>query len=249
MDKRAFIGTMALGVLAVRRGARAQPARRVYRIGILGHGLRSEFSGPQPGSPPVNALLRRLGELGYVFGEHFVTEPRGSEGKPGRFPGLAVELVRLQVDVIVAAGGTLAALKQATATIPIVMAASDDPVAEGLVQSLGHPGGIFTGLSHQRAETTGKRLQLLKELVPGAVPVAVLWEPSGALSWREADAAAHARVWTLLSLQIRSANELQMAFKTATDARAGGLLVITGEIAYPHRQRIAELAADRKSVV
>lgn len=243
MDKRAFIGTIALGALAVGRVARAQPARRVYRIGILGHGLRSEFSGPQPRSPPVNALLRRLGELGYVYGEHFVTEPRGSEGKPGRFPGLAAELVRLQVDVIVAAGGTLAALKQVTATIPIVMAAGSDPVAEGLVQSLGHPGGNFTGLSHQRTETTGKRLELLKELVPGAAPVAVLWEPSGVLSWQEADAAARARVWKLLSLQIRSASELEVAFKKATDARAGSLLVLTGEIAYPHRQRIVDLAA------
>ena len=243
MDKRAFIGTMALGALAVRRVARAQPARRVYRIGILGHGLRSEFSGPQPLSPPVNALLGRLGELGYVYGEHFVTEPRGSEGKPGRFPALAAELVRLQLDVIVAAGATLTALKQASATIPIVMAASSDPVAEGLVQSLGHPGGNFTGLSHQSSETTGKRLELLKELVPGPSPVAVLWEPSGALSWREAEAAARARVWKLLSLQIRSVSALQGAFKTATDARAGSLLVLTGEIAYPHRQQIVELAA------
>lgn len=135
------------------------------------------------------------------------------------------------------------ALKQVTATIPIVMAAGSDPVAEGLVQSLGHPGGNFTGLSHQRTETTGKRLELLKELVPGAAPVAVLWEPSGVLSWQEADAAARARVWKLLSLQIRSASELEVAFKKATDARAGSLLVLTGEIAYPHRQRIAELAA------
>ena len=92
-------------------------------------------------------------------------------------------------------------------------------------------------------ETTGKRLELLKELVPGAAPVAVLWDPSIALSWRDADAAASARAWKLLSLQIRSASELQSAFKKATEARAGSLLVITGELEYPHRQRIAELAA------
>ena len=244
MDRRAFIGSFVLGALAVWRVARAQPVRKVYRIGILAHGLSSDFSGPRPRNPAVNALLVGLGELGYVYGEHFVTEPRGSEGKPERFPGLAAELVRLQVDVIVAAGGApCAALKAATATIPIVMAAGSDPVAEGLVQSLGHPGGNFTGLSHQRAETTGKRLELLKELVPGAAPVAVLWEPSGALSWREADAAARARVWKLLSLQIRSASEIEGAFKKATEARAGSLLVLTGEVAYPHRQRIVELAA------
>jgi putative ABC transport system substrate-binding protein len=243
MDRRAFIGSFVLGVLAVPHVARAQPARGFDRIGILGIGLTSDFSGPQPRSPPVNALLRGLGELGYVYGEDFVTEPRGTEGEPERFPGLAAELVRLQVDIIVAAGAALPALKQATATIPIVMAAGADPVAEGLVQSLGHPGGNFTGLSHQQAETTGKRLELLKELVPGTAPVAVLWEPTAASSWQEADAAARARVWKLLSLQIRSASEIQMAFKKATDARAGSLLVLTGEIAYPQRQRIAELAA------
>ena len=244
MDRRAFIGSVVLGALAAWRVAPAQPSRKVYRIGILGHGLSTDFSGPRPRNPAVNALLLGLGELGYVYGEHFVTEPRGSGGKAARFPALVVELVGLHVDVIVAAGGTpCAALKDATATIPIVMAAGGDPVAEGLVQSLGHPGGNFTGLSHQMLETTGKRLELLKELVPGEAPVAVLWDPSIALSWRIADAAARARAWKLLSLQIRSASEIQRAFKKATDARAGSLLVLTGEIEYPHRQRIVEVAA------
>jgi putative ABC transport system substrate-binding protein len=244
MDRRAFIGSFVLGALAVWNVARAQPAPKVYRIGILAHGLSSDFAGPRPRNPAVNALLLGLGELGYVYGEHFVTEPRGSGGEAARFPALAAELVSLHVDVIVAAGGTpCAALKRATATIPIVMAAGGDPVAEGLVQSLAHPGGNFTGLSHQMGETTGKRLELLKELVPGAAPVAVLWDPSIASYWRTADAAAHSRAWKLLSLQIRSAGEIQVAFKKATDARAGSLLVLTGEIEYPHRQRIVEFAA------
>ena len=244
MDRRAFIGSFVLGALAAGRAARAQRSPKVYRIGILGHGLGSDFSGPRPRNPAVNALIVALGELGYVYGETFVTEPRGSGGKAARFPALAAEMVALHVDVIVAAGGPpCAALKQATPTIPIVMAAGTDPVAEGLVQSLAHPGGNFTGLSHSGFETTGKRLELLKELVPGAAPVAVLWEPSGALAWRDAEAAASARAWKLLSLQIRSASEIQVAFKKATGARARSLLVITGELAYPHRQRIVELAA------
>jgi len=244
MDRRAFIGCFVLAALAVRRDGHAQASPKLYRIGILGHGLGSDFSGPQPRNPAVNALVVALGELGYVYGKNFVTEPRGSGGQAARFPALAAELVALHPDVIVAAGGTpCAALKRATAAIPIVMAAGTDPVAEGLVQSLAHPGGNFTGLSHQTLETIGKRLELLKELAPGAAPVAVLWDPSITLSWRHAEAAARARAWKLLSLEIRSASELQLAFTKATEARAGSLLVLTGELEYPHRKQIAELAA------
>src|SRR5713101_8026725 len=111
MDRRAFIGSLGLGTLAVSRAARAQPARKVYRIGFLGsRASTSEMVGPQPRDPFVNALLRGLRELGYVYGEHFVTEPRAPEGKPERYPDLAAELVRLQVDVIVAPGPALPAL-------------------------------------------------------------------------------------------------------------------------------------------
>jgi putative ABC transport system substrate-binding protein len=107
-----------------------------------------------------------LRELGYVYGEHFLTEARGGDGRPERFPSLAAELARLRVDVIVAPGPTLSALKRATSTIPIVMAGALDPVGEGLVKSLGRPGTNFTGFSLQSAETAAKRLELLKELVP-----------------------------------------------------------------------------------
>ena len=163
MDRRAFLGSVVLGALAGPRAAQAQPARKVYRIGILGaRQTTSHLAGPQPRSPEPNALLRALRELGYVYGEHFVTEPRGGEGRPERFPSLAAELARLQVDVIVAAGPMLSALKQTTSTIPVVMAGSGDPVGQRYVQSLGHPGGNFTGLSLQGVEVTGKRLELLK---------------------------------------------------------------------------------------
>ena len=147
------------------RVASAQPVRKVYRIGILGLApTTSNMAGPQPRNEYTAALLRGLRELGYAYGEHFVTEPRGAESRAERYPGFAVELVRLQVDVIVAVQATLSALKQATSTIPIVMAGSTDPVGQGYVQSLGHPGGNFTGLSFQDLELAEKRLELLKGL-------------------------------------------------------------------------------------
>jgi len=242
MERRAFVCSLVLGILAWPRVAASQPASKIYRIGILGVGVGSEYVGAQPRSPFTTALLRGLRERGYVYGQHFVTEPRGAEGKPERYQVLASELASLKPDVIVGAGPALLALKQATSTIPIVMAAAIDPVAEGLVQSLGHPGTNFTGLSHQFPETTGKRLELLKELVPGPSTVAVLWDRGSGLSWQAADAVARARGWKLLSLEIRDAGEIDRAFRTATDARAGALLVLTGHIAFPHGARIAQLA-------
>jgi putative ABC transport system substrate-binding protein len=245
MDRRAFIGSLALGTLAMPRAALGQPTRKVYRIGILGsRSSTSEMIGPQPQDPAVNALLRGLRELGYVYGEHFVTEPRGGEGKLERFPKLAAELVRLQVDVIVAPGPPLYALKQATSTIPVVMTGASDPVGQGFAQSLARPGGNFTGLSLQLTETTGKRLELLKELVPGEAPVAVLWDPRlGPWSWQRAESAARDRGWKLLSLEIRDAGEVEGAFKAATGARAGALLVIPIALLDKHAGRIVALAA------
>ena len=243
MDRRAFIGGFALGILAGPCVAPAQPARKVYRIGLLLLGRTSSLVGPQPQAPEVNALLRGLRELGYVYGENFVTEPRGAEGRPERYPSLAAELVRLQVDVIVAAGPTLPALKQATSTIPVVMAASSDPVGLGYVRNLGHPGGDFTGLSLESVEVTAKRLELLKELVPRAAPVAVLWDPASLPYWRAAEAAARERGWRLLSLEIREADDIEGAFRAATAARAGGLLVSAAGLLFPRARRVAELAA------
>jgi ABC-type uncharacterized transport system substrate-binding protein len=145
--------------------------------------------GPQPRNRFVNALLRGLGERGYVHGEHFVTEVRGAEGNAERFPDLVDELLRLQVDVIVTVGAALRALRQATATIPVVVAGTDDPVGTGFVQSLARPGGNVTGLSFQRAELIGKQLELLKEVAPTAGPVAVLRDQKNSTSWEAAEAA------------------------------------------------------------
>jgi putative ABC transport system substrate-binding protein len=248
MDRRLFIGGLALATVVAPHVVRAQPARKVYRIGILGSSVdTSDMAGPQPRNPNINALLRGLRELGYVYGEHFVTEPRGAEGKAERFPALAAELIGIQVDLIVAAGPPLAALKQTTSTIPVVMVGAADPVRQGLVRSLAHPGGNFTGLSLQLTETTGKRLELLKEVVPGPAPVAVLWDRLAASSrapWERAQSAARQRGWKLLSLDVREfTGKIEDAFKAATDARAGALLVHPVALFDRNAGRIAELAA------
>ena len=243
MDRRAFITTLALGTLSGAQVAPAQPTRKVYRIGILGSAMASDGAGPNPRSPSMDALLRGLRELGYVYGEHFVTEFRGSAGRSERLPRLAAELVRLHVDVIVAAGFAMPALKQATSTIPVVMAAASDPVGSGYVRSLGQPGGNVTGLSFQSMETSGKRLELLKELAPGAVLLAVLWDRPSLSYWLAAEAAARERGWKLLSLEIQEAGEIERAFKAATDARAGALLVSAAGLLFPNARRVAEAAA------
>jgi putative ABC transport system substrate-binding protein len=185
-----------------------------------------------------------LRNLGYVYGEQFVTEARGAAGRSERFPGLAGELVRLKVDVIVAAGTALRALKQATAPvpIPIVMVAANDPVGGGYVQSLAHPGGNFTGFSAQWLETTGKRLELLKELVPGSAPVAVIWDRANLPDFQAAEAAARERRWKVLSLEIREIGEIDTAFKAATNAQAGSVLLISG-LLFAHAQQVVDLAA------
>ncbi len=240
MKRRALIGTS--GLLLTGRAAFAQPARKVDRIGVLTSFSASDYAGPQPLHANAKALLRGLAELGHVYGQHYVTEVRSVEGQMGRMPAVAAELVGLGVDVIVAAGPTLIALKPATATIPVVMSAGIDPVADGLIQTLSRPGTNFTGLSHQFADGVGKLLELLKELVPGPAPVAVLWDRGARSPWEAAQAAAKSRGWKLVSLEIKDAGEIEAAFKTATDARARSLLILTGQHAYANRQRITELA-------
>jgi putative ABC transport system substrate-binding protein len=244
MHRRTFIGSLATGLIAVTCGALAQSTRKVYRIGIFGMAVASEeMAGPQPRNPSTLAFVRGMRELGYAYGSDFVTEVRGAEGKPGRFPRLAAELVGLQVDVIVAPGPALPALMKVTSTIPVVMAASSDPVGLGYVQSLSRPGGNVTGLSLQSVETMGKRLELLEELVPGALPVAVLWDLGNLLFWKSAETAARARAWKLLSFEVRDVGQIEAAFKAATDARAGALLIDSGPVLFPQRRRVAELAS------
>jgi putative ABC transport system substrate-binding protein len=260
LPRRDFLGALTAGLLAAPGGAAApgraaaQPRRKVYRIGIVNFSPpTSAMTGPEPRNEYTNAFVRGLRELGYVYGEHFVTEPRGAEGKAEQFPIIAAELVRLRPDVIVAVGTSQPAFKQATSTIPIVMAGSYDPVGEGLVQSLGRPGTNFTGLSFQDLELTGKRLELLKELVPGPAPVAVLWGQggrwgqAGPRQWQAAALAARERGWKLLSFEIRDVvAEIEGTFRAAVAARAGAVLVPTSGPFTAYARRVADVAAKHR---
>jgi len=243
VDRRAFLGSLTGGALVVPSAIDAQPTRKVARIGALGLAPTSELVGVTPPSRTMAALLTGLRDLGYVYGEHYVIEARGAEARPERFPGLVAELLRAGVDVIVATGPALDALKAATTTVPVVMAASADPVAQGLVLSLRRPDRNFTGLSLQSVETTGKRLELLKELVPGAATVAVIWNRSNVLNWRAAEAAAREQRWKAVSIEINRADEIEDAFRKASGARAGAILVFAAGVLFPHARRVADLAA------
>ena len=230
-------------MLATRSASEAQPTGRVYRIGILSHSFAtSELVGPRPQSPYAGALLDGMRELGYEYGKHFVTEARGGEGRPERWASTVAELLNVQIDVVVASGLMLPPLKEARPRVPVVMAAADDPVANGLVASLGQPGGQFTGLSHQMVETTAKRLELLKELVPGAASVAVL-SASTAITRAAIESAARERGWKLLFLETRGPDDLDKVFKDATDLRAGAFLVAAGGFLFRHARRVVELVA------
>jgi putative ABC transport system substrate-binding protein len=177
MDRRAFLGTFAGSLLTAPLAAEAQSPGKVWRIGVLGFGpSTADMVGPAPKNAYPAAFLRGMRELGYVYGQHFVTDAHGAEGRPERFPGLVAELINLRVDVIVAVAASLTAVKQATSTIPIVMPGINDPVGQGYAKSLARPGGNFTGLSFQLVELIGKRLELLKQLVPTPAPVGVLWQ-------------------------------------------------------------------------
>ena len=242
IGRRSLIGAAAY--CATWPAAGVQPAGKFHRIGVVVSQFKAaDISGPMTPSPSVNALLAGLRELGYVYGESFITVPKSSEGKPERFPELAAELVAAQVDVIVALGPALPALKQATSTIPIVMTGSADPVAQGFVQSLARPGGNITGLTLQSLDTVGKRLELLGELVRPTGPIAVLWDRYNLLQWQEAQTAARARGWTLLSLEVRDPGELDAALAKARQARASALLVLNSGLLDRQAVQIARLAA------
>jgi len=222
--------------------AEAQQPTKIPRIGYLSGGF------PSADAPRTEAFQEGLRELGYVEGKNIVIEYRHAEGKLDRLSALAAELVRLKVDVIVTGGGGGAtrAAKEATKTIPIVMAGDVDPVAQGSVTSLARPGGNITGLSTLAPEISGKRLELLKEIVPKLSRVAVLWTstgPSTARLLQEVEPVAGAFGIKLQFLDIRSAKDIETAFRAATKGRAEGILVLTGPVINAQRKQIAELAA------
>jgi putative ABC transport system substrate-binding protein len=232
---------LALGLLAAPLAADAQPPPKVPRIGIL-------WASPISANAHLREAFRQgLRELGYVEGQNVAIEFRYAEGKLERLPDLAAELVRLKVDVIVATNTpTALAAKQATRTIPIVVSVSGDPVESGLVASLARPGGNVTGLSLMVPELAGKRLQLLKEVVPGTSRVAVLSNPTNpytGLVVRETQAAARVLGVQLQPLEVRAAEDIDRAFQAAIRGRANALIVVDDGLVFTHRARIVALAA------
>jgi putative ABC transport system substrate-binding protein len=201
----------------------------------------------------VEAFLQGLRDLGYVEGRNVVIEYRSAEGKLERYPALVAELVALKVDVIFVPGTPAAlAAKQATRTLPIVFAAAADPVADGLVTSLAQPGGNVTGLSSFSPELVGKRLELLKQAVPGVSRVAVLWQPGGQGErtdkdlLKRADVAARALGVQLQVVEVRGPADFDRAFSDITRARAGALTVLGTPMFFTERRRLVDLAAKNR---
>jgi putative ABC transport system substrate-binding protein len=206
------------------------------------------MSGPlEPRRAVLEALRQGLRDLGYTEGQNVVIEYRFSEGRDERLRDLAAELVRLKMDVIVTAGIPPAlAVKRATTAIPIVVAGASDLVGAGLVASLARPGGNLTGTSSLTAELSGKRLELLKEVLPRLSRVGALWNqlnPGAVGTWEETQAAARVLRLQLLPLPVRSPDNLEGAFTTAVKGGAEALVVIQDTLTIAHRMRIAQLAA------
>jgi putative ABC transport system substrate-binding protein len=217
--------TLILALLVAPLATDAQPATHVYRIGRLSSGTPP--AGPDPN---LEAFRQGLRALGYDEGQNLVIEYRYAEGNLERLPALAAELVRLKVDVIVAvASAATRAVQHATRTIPIVMAGTSDPVGQGLVASLAHPGGNTTGFSNLTVELPEKRLEILKETVPQSGRVAVLANPATPnheSTMHNLTAAAQALGLHLHVVELRRPDELDAAFAAVTRAGADALLVV-----------------------
>ena len=237
ISRRRFV-VASLAALALPQAGAAQPARRI--------GFLSPFSA-STAAPWHEAFRQGLRELGWTEGQNIAIEYRYANGKNDRLPDLAGDLVRLKVDVIVASSGTDASIaKRATTSIPIVVASAGDPVAGGLVASLARPGGNVTGLTQMLPELAGKRLELLKQIVPNLSRVAVLWYPRGTtspLAWKEIQPPARELGIGLQSLEVQSPADFAKAFHDATTARAAAMVVLPDPLFAGNLERIAELAA------
>ena len=244
MERRTFLGTLAGGLLAAPLGVEAQPAGKVYRIGMLD--TRSTVLN----AANIEAFRQGLRDLGYKEGENFEIAYRSSDGRDEQFPGLASELVRLQVDLILTRGTPAAlAAKSATRTIPVVMAASGDPVGSGLVPSLARPGGNVTGLSSGITESFPKRVELLGELLPGLKRIAAILNMGNAVvppQWRIVEASARSLGITAHLLDVRRPEDLRGAFDAAAKLRAEALIVGLDGVTQANLRPIAERATQQR---
>jgi putative tryptophan/tyrosine transport system substrate-binding protein len=243
MRRREFI-TLVGGAAAWPHIARAQQARRIPRVGFLGNSTAALEANL------VVPFREGLRELGYEEGRNIGIEYRWAEGKYERFPALVAELLAVPVDVIVTAGtpATLA-VKKATSTVPLVMIAVGDPVGTGIVPSLARPGGNITGLSSIAPDLEGKRLELLREVVPGLSHVALLWNPLNlfhAGSLQQARTAAQALGIKLQTLAVRVPEELDGTFAAIVKERPDALLLLADRVFLHNRVRLMEFATKRR---
>jgi putative ABC transport system substrate-binding protein len=236
------VGVFAIVVALTVCGARAQAQKpaKVPRIGVL--------TGPT--DPGVEAFRQGLRELGYAEGKNVTIEHRSAEGKFDRLPGLAAELVQLKVDAIVGSSNTaIIALKEATQTIPIVMAIAGDPVGAGFIASLAHPGGNITGLTVIAEQLSGKRLELLKEINPKITRVAVFRSattPTHAVLWKETQDAATALRIKVFPLDIRGPDDIESGFGMMAREHANAFIVLPEPVSFTKRKQIVDLAAKNR---
>ena len=244
MKSKSLFWLLMTVLLITAHAIEAQQPTKIPRIGYL--------SGPSPSTSPdrIEAFRHGLRELGYVEGKDIFIESRYAEGKFDRLPALAAELVRLKVDIIVTAGPQATRpAKQATSTIPIVMAQDPDAVGNGFVASLARPGGNITGLATFAPELSGKQLELLKETVPKLSRVAVFGtstNPGNAQNLREAELAAKAFGVKLQYLDVLSPKDIETAFRAASKGRADAILLLPGPVLNLQRAQIVGLAVKRR---
>jgi putative ABC transport system substrate-binding protein len=240
MDRRVFIGTLAGGLLAPSLLAESQEPRRVYKVGYLGG------SSAVPMQRSMATFKEKLRSLGWVEGQNISLEMRWADGKADRLQTLAADLVALGVDVIVTQGSPATrAAKQVTTTIPIVMWNTTDPVGQGFVASLARPGGNITGLSDFSGELSAKRLEILREAVPKASKVAILFDPrhpAHAIEWRHTQAAARTLGILVYPIEVLTAPDIDAAFGKLRQERVDAAIVFQGFLFSDNIGRILELA-------
>jgi len=239
-----LISVLALGLLAAPLPAEAQQAKEIPRIGLLISGGRTATA------PLADAFRQGLRELGYVEAKTIALEVRWGEGKQNRIAGLASELLQLNVKIIITGGGSaLLAAKKTTSQVPIVMLTGRDPVQAGYVASFSRPGGNITGLTTIASDLTSKRLELLKEVVPRLSRVAILWDPearTGPPQFKEAGVAARSLGLKLQSLEVRSRDDIESAFRVATRVGAQALIPIRSPLTVTWGKFISTLAIENR---
>ncbi len=243
MDRRAFIGTLAGGLLAAPLAAEAQVAGKVYQIGML------ETRSALLNSANIAAFRQGMRELGYKEDQNFEIVYRSSDGHDERFPGLASDLIRLRVDLILTRGTPAALAARAPRTVPVVMAASGDPVGSGLVANLAHPGGNVTGLSSGLTEAYPKRVELLKELLPGLARIAAIFNlgnRSAVPQWDVVQSTARSLGVESQLLDVRRPEDLPGLFDAARRQHAEALVVGLDGVTQGNLRPIAELAAKQR---